>query len=139
MRILHRVRTWSRMTIWGDRVSRTPDTHCFCLTRCLLQLFLQFDGPATILVQSRGPRLNDVLSGREVNEIADTPRGVTSPARQSPKSERKEAEEAVKSVPEISRSVEDLTQEIKGISQSVAKIRKDGKVEIEEVGRTKEV
>lgn len=105
-----------------------------------LQLFLQFDGPATILVQSRGPRLNDVLSGREVNEIADTPRGITSPAGQSAKSEeRKGAEEAVKSVPEISRSVEDLTQEIKGISQSVAKIRKDGKIEIEEVGRTKDV
>lgn len=91
-------------------------------------------------MQSRGPRLNDVLSGREVNEIADTPRGVTSPAGQSPKSEeRKRAEEAVKSVPEISRSVEDLTQEINGISQSVAKIRKDGKVEFEEVGRTKEI
>lgn len=90
-------------------------------------------------MQSRGPRLNDVLSGREVNEIADTPRGLTSPAGQTSKSERKEAEKAVKSVSDISRSVEDLTQEIKGISQSVAKIRKDGKVEIEEVSRTKGV
>lgn len=91
-------------------------------------------------MQSRGPRLNDVLTGREVNEIADTARGITSPVSQSSKNEaRKEAEEAVKSVPEISRSVENLTQEIQGVSQSVAKIRKDGKVEIEEVGRTKGV
>lgn len=73
-----------------------------------------------------------------MNEIADTPRGVTTPAGQSPEQQqRKEAEEAVSQVPELARSVEDLTQEIRGISQSVAEIHKDGKVEIKEVGRTK--
>lgn len=82
--------------------------------------------------------MNDVLSGREINEIADTPRGLTSPGQTSMSEKRKEAEEAVKSEPEISRSVEDLTQEIEGIRQSVAQI-KDGKVEVEEVGRTKGV
>lgn len=105
------------------------------LANLLVQLFLQFDGPATILIQSRGPRLNDVLSGREVNEIADTPSGVTSPPDQY--LQQKEAEKVVQSEAEVSRAVADLTQEIKGISQSVAQIRRNGTVEIEEVGRTK--
>ncbi|EMC95715.1 hypothetical protein BAUCODRAFT_148598 [Baudoinia panamericana UAMH 10762] len=51
------VRTWARRTIWGDR------------------LFLHFQGPATILVQSRGAALSDSLTTRDVNEIADTPAG----------------------------------------------------------------
>ncbi|KAJ5082921.1 Mitochondrial biogenesis protein AIM24 [Penicillium argentinense] len=121
MSLLHKLRTWSRMTIWGDR------------------LFLQFDGPATILVQSRGPRVNDVLSGREVNEIAGTPRGLTSSPRQIEEQKLKEEGEVVNGVPDIARSIDNLRQETVGISQSIAKIRKDGKVEIEEVGRTKDV
>ncbi|KAF2487022.1 mitochondrial biogenesis AIM24-domain-containing protein [Neohortaea acidophila] len=52
------IRTWARRTIWGDR------------------LFLHFHGPATILVQSRGSSLRDVLTTRDVNELADTPAGV---------------------------------------------------------------
>jgi hypothetical protein len=59
---LLRLRTWSRRTIWGDR------------------LFLQFQGPATLLVQSRAARVNDVLTAREVNEIADAPAGVVAEA-----------------------------------------------------------
>lgn len=39
------------------------------------QLFLHFHGPATILVQSRGAALSDVLTTRDVNEIADSPAG----------------------------------------------------------------
>jgi hypothetical protein len=108
------------------------------LTNGSFQLFMQFDGPATILVQSRGPRLNDVLSGREVNEIADTPRGLTSHPGQSKAEPGNEANDAVQE-PEIARSFENVVQEVKGISQSVAKIRKDGKVEIEDVGKTKEL
>ena len=80
-------------------------------------------------MQSRGPRVNDILSERQVNEIADAPRGITSPAPQ----------ETTKPTPteaEISRSVENLNQELRGIRQSVAEIRKDGSVEIKEVGRT---
>jgi uncharacterized protein (AIM24 family) len=61
-KILHnallRIRTWSRRTIWGDR------------------LFLRFQGPTTILVQSRAARVADVLSRDQVNEIADTDAGV---------------------------------------------------------------
>ena len=52
-----RVRTWSRRTIWGD------------------SLFLRFEGPATIVVQSRAGRVRDVLTKAEVNEIADAPAG----------------------------------------------------------------
>ncbi|KAJ5259493.1 Altered inheritance of mitochondria protein 24 [Penicillium angulare] len=106
MGFLHTLRTWSRMTIWGDR------------------LFLQFDGPATVLVQSRGPRLNDVLSGREVNEIANTPSGVTLSRQEFENDKQAKANEEV--VVGITRSVADVTQEIKGISQNVAKIRPDG-------------
>ncbi|KAL9595449.1 MAG: hypothetical protein Q9219_006440 [cf. Caloplaca sp. 3 TL-2023] len=50
-------RTWFRKSIWGDR------------------LFLEFQGPSTILVQTRAARLNDVLTDRDVNEIAEAPAG----------------------------------------------------------------
>ncbi|KAJ5961547.1 hypothetical protein N7501_006488 [Penicillium viridicatum] len=127
MQWFHKLRTWSRMTIWGDR------------------LFLQFEGPTTILVQSRGPRLNDVLSAQEANEIANVPSGFTSPPRSTdaktldemPESEKTETEKAVSNISGLTRSVQELEQEIEGTSQSIAKIRKDGKVEIEEVARTK--
>ncbi|KAI2050219.1 Altered inheritance of mitochondria protein 24, mitochondrial [Ophidiomyces ophidiicola] len=59
MRIFHAIRTWARRTIWGDR------------------LFLQFEGPATIIIQSRASRLNESLTTREVNEIANAQPGVT--------------------------------------------------------------
>ncbi|KAK5115698.1 hypothetical protein LTR62_000787 [Meristemomyces frigidus] len=52
-----RIRTWTRRGIWGDR------------------LFLQFCGPATILIQSRGSSITDVLTDRDVNEVADSPAG----------------------------------------------------------------
>ncbi|KAL8771761.1 MAG: hypothetical protein Q9209_002952 [Squamulea sp. 1 TL-2023] len=38
-------------------------------------LFLQFHGPATILLQTRAVRLNDVLTNHDVNEIAEAPGG----------------------------------------------------------------
>lgn len=51
------LRTTARRTIWGDR------------------LFLQFKGPTTIIMSSRGVRLADVLSKEQVNEIAEAPPG----------------------------------------------------------------
>jgi uncharacterized protein (AIM24 family) len=60
--LLRRVRTWSRRTIWGDR------------------LFLRFQGPTTILIQSRAARLRDVLTSDQVNEIADAPAGTVAEA-----------------------------------------------------------
>jgi uncharacterized protein (AIM24 family) len=57
-----RIRTWSRRTIWGDR------------------LFLNFEGPTTILLQSRAARVSDVLTAADVKEIADAPAGVVQEA-----------------------------------------------------------
>ncbi|PQE32415.1 Altered inheritance of mitochondria mitochondrial protein [Rutstroemia sp. NJR-2017a WRK4] len=51
------LRTTMRRTIWGDR------------------LFLQFQGPTTILMSTRASRVSDVLTSREINEIADAPPG----------------------------------------------------------------
>jgi hypothetical protein len=87
-------------------------------------------------VQSRGPRLNDVLSTEDANEIANVPRGFTKPASQPKEGEKTEAEKAVSNIPGLERSVEEMEQEARGVSQSVAKVHKGGKVEIEEVGRT---
>jgi hypothetical protein len=96
---------------------------------------MQFDGPTTILIQSRGPRLNDVLSGQEVNEIAGTPRGLSSGPYQASEVEKTGSNKSASYTSDLERSVEQLEQEIRGTSLSVAKIRKDGKVEIEEVSR----
>ncbi|KAH9905704.1 mitochondrial biogenesis AIM24-domain-containing protein [Xylariomycetidae sp. FL2044] len=56
-RLMFRLRTTARRTIWGDR------------------LFLHFRGPTTILMSSRGTRVSEVLTNAEVNEIADAPAG----------------------------------------------------------------
>jgi hypothetical protein len=55
--LLFNLRTWTRRTLWGDR------------------LFLRFQGPATLLIQSRASRVSDVLTTREINEIMDAPTG----------------------------------------------------------------
>ena len=41
-----------------------------------MQLFLQFHGPTTILLQTRAARVRDVLESRDINEIADAEPGV---------------------------------------------------------------
>lgn len=74
-RIISTLRTWSRRTIWGDRVSKWFTHDPSASTDCRYQLFLQFYGPTTILFQTRASRLSDVLTTRDVNEIADTPPG----------------------------------------------------------------
>ncbi|KAI9697121.1 MAG: Altered inheritance of mitochondria protein 24, mitochondrial [Bogoriella megaspora] len=56
------IRSWMRKYVWGDR------------------LFLRFQGPSTILIQSRASRLSDVLTTRDVNEIAETPAGAVQEA-----------------------------------------------------------
>ena len=61
-RMLFNLRTQTRRTIWGDR------------------LFLKFHGPTTILVSSRASRISDVLTARDVNEIADSPAGAVQDA-----------------------------------------------------------
>lgn len=44
------------------------------------QLFLQFRGPTTLLLQSRAAPLSDSLTTRDINEIADSPAGVAQDA-----------------------------------------------------------
>lgn len=56
-RVFFSLRTMTRRTIWGDR------------------LFLQFKGPMTLLMSSRGARIRDVLTQDDVNEIADSTAG----------------------------------------------------------------
>ncbi|KAF2134430.1 hypothetical protein P153DRAFT_419138 [Dothidotthia symphoricarpi CBS 119687] len=60
--VYHTVKTWLRRTVWGDR------------------LFLRFEGPATMLLQSRASRLSDSLTLRDVNEIAESPPGTVQDA-----------------------------------------------------------
>lgn len=60
--LLFNFRTAARRTIWGDR------------------LFMQFHGPTIILVSSRASRVSDVLTSRDINEIADSPPGAVQSA-----------------------------------------------------------
>lgn len=78
-RILFRLRTATRRTIWGDR------------------LFLHFHGPRTILMSSRGARVRDVLTKTDIMEIADAEAGVVPEAVKlatTPRIEDKKPEEA---------------------------------------------
>lgn len=61
-RLLFNLRTTARRTIWGD------------------SLFLKFQGPTTILMSSRASRISDVLTARDINEIADSPAGAVQTA-----------------------------------------------------------
>jgi hypothetical protein len=61
-KLLFGLRTAARRTIWGDR------------------LFLQFKGPTTLLLSSRASRISDVLTSRDINEIADSEAGVAQSA-----------------------------------------------------------
>lgn len=93
-------------------------------------------------MQSRGPRLNDVLSEREANEIAGSPRGLSlkgGPASQKSEHQsndnksgeekfREEAEKATHAAPVPARSVEQLSNEVRGVDQKIAKLTEEGKV-----------
>ncbi|KAI0154704.1 mitochondrial biogenesis AIM24-domain-containing protein [Xylariaceae sp. FL1272] len=98
-RLMYTLRTATRRTIWGDR------------------LFLQFRGPMTILMSSRGSRISDVLTSADVNEIADAPAGVVPAAVEL--AARPKAPEPV---------AEKREQEVR---VNVASVDKDGKVHFE--------
>jgi hypothetical protein len=79
-KLLFNLRTAIRRTIWGDR------------------LFLQFRGPTTLFLSSRSARVRDVLTSRDVNEIADSPPGALHAAitlATSPKDEGSEPNRSV--------------------------------------------
>lgn len=98
-RVLFTLRTTTRRSIWGDR------------------LFLQFKGPGTVVMSSRGGRLRDVLAREQVAEIADVEAGV---------------------VPEVIKDIgkpktdEVVKQDDNVAKISVASVGKDGKVTFEE-------
>ncbi|KAF4981811.1 hypothetical protein FZEAL_2438 [Fusarium zealandicum] len=109
---LYSLRTTTRRTIWGDR------------------LFLQFQGPTKILMSSRGVRVADVLSNKQVNEIADAPPGALAEAVERvnrPKLAEGSAVEATK---------QEGDQSVTGIH--VATVEKDGKVKFEDSKDLKE-
>ena len=68
------------------------------------------------------------MSAREVNEIADSPRGVTiDPTEQK----QQPSQDTESGSPVPPRPADDSIQETKGTSQSIASVSKDGKVEFE--------
>jgi hypothetical protein len=64
-RVWHRIVTWSRRTIIGDRVLS------FLLRRFLMKLFLKFIGPGIVLIQSRAPRLSDTFTAKDIAEVGE--------------------------------------------------------------------
>ncbi|KAF4451497.1 altered inheritance-mitochondria 24 mitochondrial [Fusarium albosuccineum] len=118
LRALHSLRTITRRTIWGDR------------------LFLQFHGPARILMSSRGVRASDVLTDQQVDEIADAPAGALAQAvdlANKPKlSEGPASKDGVAKPAEQEKGDQSVT----GIH--VATVEKDGKVKFEDSKDLKE-
>ncbi len=108
-RLVFDLRTAARRTIWGDR------------------LFLQFRGPSTVLMSSRGSRVSDVLSNEEVNEIADAPAGAASAA----------IELATKPAPQPRTETSETTKNASttdkaAVRVNIASVGEDGKVKIED-------
>ena len=87
------------------------------------QLFLQFEGPTKLLVQTRASRVNDILTTEEVNEIANAPPGVTREAVdyvREPTTDPSSAEPAPSPQPKV-----------ESVKQSFATVR-GGKVEFQQ-------
>ncbi|KAH7154896.1 mitochondrial biogenesis AIM24-domain-containing protein [Dactylonectria estremocensis] len=119
LRIFYSLRTMTRRTIWGDR------------------LFLQFHGPSTILMSSRGVRVSDTLSKEQVDEIADAPAGVLADALDlSKKPKALEAGETAKKV-EI-KTAEPVKAEQSSSAIHVTTTKQDGKVAFEDSKGLKE-
>lgn len=106
-RLLFGLRTTARRSVWGDR------------------LFLQFKGPTTIVMSSRGVRVRDVLTRDDVNEIADTEAGVVPAAV--------ELATTPKKLLEPQKSAGDQP-----VAIHVAAVGKDGKVRFEDTKDLKE-
>ncbi|KAE8441255.1 hypothetical protein EG329_005586 [Mollisiaceae sp. DMI_Dod_QoI] len=99
--LLFGLRTAARRTIWGD------------------SLFLKFHGPTTILISSRASRISDVLTSRDVNEIADSPAGAVQSAT-TLLSKPKDEEGSSKQISDVPTGFH------------VAEVGRDGKVKFED-------
>lgn len=111
-RVLFGLRTTARRSIFGDR------------------LFLQFRGPTTILMSTRGVRISDVLTKEDVNEIADSEAGVAPKAVEQvakPKRVEDGSGSATGSGPSTLASAVE-----KPVAIHVASVGKDGKVQFED-------
>ncbi|KAI1770114.1 mitochondrial biogenesis AIM24-domain-containing protein [Hypoxylon cercidicola] len=106
-KLLFNLRTTARRTIWGDR------------------LFLQFRGPMTVLMSSRGTRISDVLTGADVNELADAPAG-TVPAA---------VELVTRPKPDVAPP---KTADAAAVKINVASVGADGKVSFENAKNLKD-
>ncbi|OBT49125.1 hypothetical protein VE00_00155 [Pseudogymnoascus sp. WSF 3629] len=100
--LAYALRTSARRTIWGDR------------------LFLQFHGPTTLLLSSRASRISDVMTTRDVNEVADSPAGSVQDAVTLAREPLVEAE--VAPLPKVDAPT----------GFHVASVGKDGKVKFDE-------
>ncbi|KAI4638906.1 hypothetical protein J4E93_009656 [Alternaria ventricosa] len=98
------LKTWLRRTVWGDR------------------LFLRFEGPTTMLIQSRASRISDVLTLRNVDEIADSPPGAVEDAA------TRKIKEEIKSIGEGTKAPIPNTDASGTIRYATVK---DGKAEFE--------
>lgn len=110
-RVLYSLRTTARRSIFGDR------------------LFLQFKGPMTILMSSRGVRVGDVLTREQVNEIADAEAGVVPKAVEAAAKPQKQV--AASPEPAIGSGTTESPSE-KPLAMHVATVGKDGKVRFED-------
>ncbi|KAG9231435.1 mitochondrial biogenesis AIM24-domain-containing protein [Amylocarpus encephaloides] len=108
--ILFNLRTSARRTIWGDR------------------LFVQFHGPTTILLSSRASRISDVLTSRDVDEIADSPAGavqavvtLASKPKQDPSSSQKQGTDVPTGfhIAEVSRNGKVKFEEVQDVKPFV--------------------
>ena len=89
------------------------------------QLFLQFYGPMTILLQTRASRMRDVLTSANINEIADAQPGTV----HTVVTLAQERSQADSGEPEAGFPVN-----IKAPRMSTASIGTDGKVTFEPIG-----
>jgi hypothetical protein len=88
-----------------------------------LQLFLRFEGPTTLLLQSRASRISDVLSLKDVDEIAESPPGAIQDAVD------RRIKEEIKQIGAGTKAVIPIT----GVSGTVRyAMVKDGKAEFEQ-------
>lgn len=113
---LFSLRTTARRSIFGDR------------------LFLQFKGPTTLLMSSRGVRVSDVLTKEQVNEIADAEAGVVPKAIDGVTKPKKQEESpaSVDGVSAGSEASEPASAAEKPAAIHMATVGKDGKVRFED-------
>ena len=82
---------------------------------------MQFHGPATILLQTRAARISDILTSRDVNEIADTEPGAI--------------QSAMSAVPQAPQEVElarhEVPRTVTPTKMTVASVGKGGEVNFE--------